>query len=338
MAAPDFWSNQNSAKAVLEKVTAERAILNPFRNLHKTVEDAELFLELAGQEKDGAQAVSALADVEKDLARSETMFRELEAELLLNDKLDGSDAFVSLHAGAGGTESCDWAEMLMRMYLRYCEAKGFKTELLDRQADEQAGVKRVTFSVTGRNAYGFLKTERGVHRLVRISPFDANKRRHTSFAAAAVIAALPDDVEVEINEEDLRIDTFRSSGKGGQHVNKTESAVRITHLPTGIVTACQAERSQHHNKAVAMQMLKARLYDMMLEKKRKDMEKLYGEKGEIAWGSQIRSYVLYPYLMVKDHRTEVETSRANEVLDGDLDNFVYARLKQLAGEKRTDNA
>ena len=232
-----------------------------------------------------------------------------------------------MHAGAGGTESCDWADMLFRMYRRYCEGHGFSCEILEYQSGDEVGIKSVTLLVSGTYAYGYMKAERGVHRLVRISPFDANKRRHTSFAALDVVAELADDIEVEINDSDLRIDTYRSSGAGGQHVNTTDSAVRITHFPTGIVVACQAERSQHMNKAKAMKILRARVYELMLDQKRKDMEKFYGEKGDIAWGHQIRSYVLQPYTMVKDHRTSLETSNVSAVLDGNITGFIEAYLK-----------
>ncbi len=247
---------------------------------------------------------------------------------LLSGKFDANNAYLSLHAGAGGTESCDWNAMLYRMYCRYCENRGFELSVLDYLAGEEAGIKSVTFLVTGPYAYGYLKAERGVHRLVRISPFDANKRRHTSFASLDVVAEVDDDIEIEIDENDLRVDTYRSSGAGGQHVNKTDSAIRLTHIPTGIVVACQAERSQHSNRNRAMKMLLAKLNELEMDKKRKEMEKFYGEKGEIAWGRQIRSYVLQPYTMVKDHRTEVETGNTQAVLDGEIDLFVEAYLKQ----------
>ncbi len=335
-AEPGFWSNQDSARSVIDEANRQSAILAPFNAIEKGQQDAELLLQLAQEESDPRHREQSMADVSAEVARLESSFQTIEMRSLLSGKLDGSDAFMSLHSGAGGTESCDWVEMLFRMYRRYCEAVGFKVEVLDVQAGEEAGLKSVAFSVCGPNAYGFLKTERGVHRLVRISPFDANKRRHTTFAAADVVAAVADDVEVEINENDLRIDTYRSSGAGGQHVNKTDSAIRITHLPTGIVVACQAERSQHKNRSTAMKMLRSKVLDWTLDQKRKDMEKFYGKKGEIAWGSQIRSYVLYPYTLVKDHRTEVETSNSEGVLDGDLNAFILAYLKKLRAELRDD--
>jgi peptide chain release factor 2 len=327
---PDFWDDQEKARSVIDKANCERVVLNPFRKLEKTAEDTALFAELAAQETDQVQQDQVFGEAVAELDKAEAAFTKLELQSLLCSKLDASNAFMSLHAGAGGTESCDWADMLLRMYLRFCENAGFKVDILDQQPGDEAGIKSVTFSVEGPYAYGYMKAERGVHRLVRISPFDANSRRHTSFAALDVVAAVSDDIEVEMNDEDLRVDTFRSSGAGGQHVNTTDSAVRITHLPTGIVVTCQAERSQHKNRSVAMKVMKARLYDWTLDKQRKDMEKFYGTKGEIAWGSQIRSYVLHPYTMVKDHRTSVETSNAARVLDGDLDEFIQAHLKHQA--------
>jgi peptide chain release factor 2 len=256
---------------------------------------------------------------------------------LLGGEMDGSNAYLTLHAGAGGTESCDWADMLLRMYRRYCERTGFDLEVMDYQAGEEAGIRSVTFAVAGAFAYGFMKTERGVHRLVRISPFDSNKRRHTSFVALDVVPEVDEEIDVELRDDDLRVDTFRASGAGGQHVNTTDSAVRITHLPTGIVVACQAERSQHKNRAKAMKVLRAKVYEWNLDQKRKDMEKFYGDKGEIAWGSQIRSYVLQPYTMVKDHRTSEETSNVNAVLDGNLQAFIKQYLKQNIGQDRQED-
>ena len=289
-------------------------------------------MELAGTEDDPAQAAQAMREAEIALGNAEETFRSAEVRSLLNGKLDSNNAFLTLHAGAGGTESCDWAEMLLRMYRRYCERRGYDVDIMDLQPGEEAGVKSVTFLVKGDHGYGFMKAERGVHRLVRISPFDANKRRHTSFAALDVVAEVADDLEVEMADDDLRIDTYRSSGAGGQHVNTTDSAVRITHLPTGIVVACQAERSQHKNRAQAMKLLRARVYEWQLDQKRKSMDKFYGAKGEIAWGSQIRSYVLQPYTMVKDHRTSTETSNVDAVLDGDIHAFVESYLRWAAKE------
>jgi len=302
------------------------------RDVQSAIEDVTVLIELAEGEKDNAQGKQVLGEADEALRRAEKSSRKLEIQSLLGAELDANNAYLTLHAGAGGTESCDWAEMLLRMYLRYCEERGFKGEIMEYQPGDEAGVKSVTLAVTGSYAYGYMKAERGVHRLVRISPFDANKRRHTSFAALDVVAEVTDDVEVEIDDGDLRIDTYRSSGAGGQHVNTTDSAVRITHIPTGIVVACQAERSQHKNRAKAMGILRARVYEWRLDEQRKSMEKFYGDKGEIAWGSQIRSYVLQPYTMVKDHRTGVETSNVSAVLDGDLQKFIEGYLRWSMGE------
>lgn len=259
---------------------------------------------------------------------------ELEMETLFTEEDDNRNAILTIHPGAGGTESQDWAQMLLRMYLRYAERKGFKTEILDALPGEEAGLKSATVRVEGRHAYGILSQESGVHRLVRISPFDANRRRHTSFAAVFVYPEVEDDIEIEINPEDLRIDTFRASGHGGQHVNVTDSAVRITHLPTGIVVQCQNERSQHKNKAMAMKVLRARLYELEKKKQQEKLEKLEDAKADIAWGNQIRSYVLHPYRLVKDLRTRVEISDVDRVLDGDLDEFIKASLILRYQEKQ----
>lgn len=299
------------------------------------MEEIELLVELAEAEEDEAQRGQALAEAENPLVRAESFLGKLELTSLLGGELDCHSAYLTLHAGAGGTESCDWADMLFRMYRRYCERQGFELQTVDYEAGDEAGIKHVTFLVSGSYAYGYMKNERGVHRLVRISPFDANKRRHTSFAALDVVAEVDEDIDVEIDEKDLRVDTYRSSGAGGQHVNTTDSAVRITHLPTGIVSASQAERSQHKNRSQAMKVLRAKLYEYMLDQKRKDMEKFYGNKGEIAWGSQIRSYVLQPYTMVKDHRSRHETSNVNAVLDGEIQPFIEAQLRNYAGEKNS---
>lgn len=266
-----------------------------------------------------AESLPLLREVEKSLD-------SLELQSLLGDEADQRNAIVSINPGAGGTESQDWAQMLLRMYLRWAERRGFTAEILDHQYAEEAGIKGATVAVGGPYAYGYLKAENGVHRLVRISPYDANSRRHTSFASVFAFPEVEDDIEVDIEEKDLRIDTFRSSGAGGQHVNVTDSAVRITHLPTGIVVSCQNERSQHKNKATAMRILRARLYEQMKREKEEEKEKIEGLKKEIAWGSQIRSYVLHPYRMVKDHRTGFETGNVDAVLDGDLDDFIQAYL------------
>jgi peptide chain release factor 2 len=333
--APGFWDDPNKAKELLGRVNELKAVLTPFAEIEKALEEAGVMVELAEAEDEGPARRQALADAARDAERAEALFHKLEMQSLLSGRLDRNNAYATLHAGAGGTESCDWASMLFRMFQRYCSIKGFDVEVLDVQPGDEAGIKNATFAVRGPYAYGFMKCERGVHRLVRISPFDANKRRHTSFASLDVVAELDEDIEVEVLDKDLRVDTYRSSGSGGQHVNKTDSAIRLTHLPTGVVVSCQAERSQHANRNKAMKMLQARLYEMELDKQRKEMERFYGQKGEIAWGSQIRSYVLQPYTMVKDHRTETETSNVDAVLDGDLDRFIDAYLKQSkAGEKK----
>jgi len=290
-------------------------------------EESEILLELAAEEENPSERNAALTEAQSQLQALEKKSEKLELHSLLGEELDASNAYLSLHAGAGGTESCDWAEMLLRMYKRYCEGHAHELSVLDYQPGEEAGLKSCTFLVSGPFVFGHLKAERGVHRLVRISPFDANKRRHTSFASLDVVPEVDDSFDVEINESDLRVDTYRSSGAGGQHVNTTDSAVRITHIPTGVVVQCQAERSQHSNRHKAMKMLRARLFELQRDQQRKDMERFYGEKGEIAWGRQIRSYVLQPYTMVKDHRTGVETGNVEAVLDGDLDDFIEAYLK-----------
>jgi len=331
--APGFWNDQNRARAVIEETNQHRAVMDPYRRLDRSLQDADVLLELSRHETDESQQAHGLAEAETALNAAERAFEDLEFRSLLSGPLDRNNAYLTLHAGAGGTESCDWADMLLRMYRRYCEDHGFQTEILDFQSGDEAGVKRVSFGVQGDYAFGYLKGERGVHRLVRISPFDSNKRRHTSFAALDVVAEVPEDVDIEINENDLKVDTYRSSGAGGQHVNKTDSAIRITHLPTGIIVACQAERSQHKNRAKAMSVLRARLYELMQDRKRRDMEKFYGNKGEIAWGSQIRSYVLQPYTMVKDHRTAYETSNTDAVLDGEIQKFIEAYLRKNAGKE-----
>ena len=276
-----------------------------------------------GEEEDDQESLDEikglLPDLEKRIAR-------MEFARMLSGEHDSFDAIFSINAGAGGTEAQDWADMLMRMYLRYCEKKGFKTEITDYQDGEEAGIKGVTFTVEGDFAYGWLRAEMGIHRLVRISPYDSNAKRHTSFASVFVFPQLPDDIAVEINDKDLKVDTYRASGAGGQHINKTDSAIRITHMPSGIVVACQSERSQHKNRATAMKQLKARLFEMEQRKKAEEAEELAGEKKEIGWGSQIRSYVLHPYRMVKDHRTSHEVGNTDAVLDGDLDGFIEAYL------------
>ena len=286
------------------------------------LEDAGVLLELAQEEQDA----SALAEVAERIAAAAAALDDIELELLLGGEHDAAPAILSITAGAGGTDACDWAEMLLRMYVRWADAHGFEVEELDRQPGDEAGLRSVTILVKGDHAYGWLKTEHGVHRLVRISPFDANHRRQTAFAAVSVLPELEDAPEVEIDEKDLRIDTFRSSGAGGQHVNKVESAIRITHLPTGIVVQCQNERSQHKNRATAMKVLRARLWERARQEQEAKMAALSGDKKEIGFGSQIRSYTLHPSQRVKDHRTQVEVGNADAVLDGDIDRFLRAAL------------
>jgi len=329
--SPQFWDDQARAKVNIDECNVLRTVLNPYDELLKTMEDAEILFELASEEDDAEQRQAAMQEATSEFKQIGRQLEKLELRALLSGKLDSSNAYLSLHAGAGGTESCDWADMLFRMYCRYAEAHGFEVGVLDIQAGDEAGIKSVSFQVSGPYAFGHLKAERGVHRLVRISPFDSNSRRHTSFVSLDVVAEIDDSFEVEINESDLRVDTYRASGAGGQHVNTTDSAIRITHTPTGIVVQCQAERSQHNNRNKAMKMLRARLYEWEMDRKRKEMERFYSGKGEIAWGSQIRSYVLQPYTMVKDHRTNTEVGNVQGVLNGDLDVFIEAYLKQMCG-------
>jgi peptide chain release factor 2 len=289
--------------------------------------DEELhYLDESSSVLDEEEGAMFLEDISKGIENLEKKINDLEVRLLLSGPHDPGNAILTINPGAGGTESQDWAQMLMRMYLRWAEGQGFKTEIIDLQPADEAGIKTVTISVEGLYAFGYLKEEAGVHRLVRISPFDTNKRRHTSFTAVLVYPEIEEDIDIEIRDEDLRVDTFRASGAGGQHVNKTSSAVRITHLPTGIVVSSQSDRSQHRNREVAMKILKSRLYDLEIKEKEKEMEGMVGEKKEIAWGSQIRSYVLHPYQMVKDHRTNVEVGNVNSVLDGSIDLFISASL------------
>ena len=297
-------------------------VLETWKHLHAQCEDNLILLELAREENDEAVA----REIEANLTAIEKVVAEVEFRHMLKEEHDINNAFVNINAGAGGTEAQDWAEMLLRMYLRWAEKKGLKAEIIEILAGDEAGIKNVTFSVTGDYSYGYLKAEAGIHRLVRISPYDAGKRRHTSFASVFIYPDIEDEIVVDIDESELRIDTFRSSGAGGQHVNKTDSAVRITHLPTGIVAQCQNERSQHKNKAMAMKVLKARLYEEQLKKQSKKIDELHSSKKAIAWGSQIRSYVLQPYRMVKDHRTNLETGNVDAVLDGDIDQFITAFL------------
>ncbi|MGH7830383.1 MAG: peptide chain release factor 2 [Candidatus Binatia bacterium] len=324
----DFWNDGEKAQNLLKEQSSLKEIVDSWEQCRASLEEARFFLDVAKDEKNEealTEASAKVADVTQTLA-------QIELKQILGGPDDRRSAIVSLHPGAGGTEAQDWAEMLLRMYLRWADRKGYKKEILEYQPGEEAGVKSVTFTVEGDYAYGYLKAEAGIHRLVRISPFDANSRRHTSFASVFVYPEIDETIKVEINEADLRVDTYRSSGAGGQHVNKTDSAVRITHLPTNIVVACQNERSQHKNKAMAMKILRSRLYELELEKQKERMETFHKTKKDIAWGSQIRSYVLHPYRMVKDHRTGIEMGDADRVLDGDLDRFIQAYLLQASEE------
>ena len=321
MSAPDFWNDKESAQNTVSQLSACRNLLEPFRKLESEIEDYSVALELAGEDEEFLKETEiAYRRLLKSLDRMEIMS-------FLSGKFDRNNLYFSVHAGAGGTESCDWASMLLRMYRRFFERRGWKDEVIDLQPGEEAGVKSATLHVTGEFAYGYMKGEKGVHRLVRISPFDSNARRHTSFVSVDVFPELDDDIDIEIDETQLRIDTYRASGAGCQHLNTTDSAIRITHLPTGIVVCCQNERSQHKNRATAMKMLKAKLYEYEEEKRRSEADAIRGEKMENGWGSQIRSYVLQPYQMVKDLRTEVETSNTAGVLDGEIDEFIEAFLK-----------
>ncbi|MBX7158402.1 MAG: peptide chain release factor 2 [Verrucomicrobiae bacterium] len=331
MAEAAFWENKNQAQQVIEEASSLRNRLEPFEALGRQFQDLPVLAEMT-EEVDDEASQREFAQ-EKDLLIKN--LNELELNFLLGGSHDRLNAICSLNAGAGGTESCDWANMLFRMYQRWAECRGFKVEVTDLIPGEGAGIKSVTFIVKGELAYGYLKCERGVHRLVRISPFDSNARRHTSFAALDVIAEIEDDLEIEVEDKDIRVDVYRSQGAGGQGVNTTDSAVRITHLPSGLVVTCQNERSQIKNRATAMRVLKSRLYEMEMDKRRAEMEKYYGAKGEIGWGRQIRSYVLQPYQMVKDLRTGEKTSDTQGVLDGDIDAFIEAKLR---GKTRADES
>lgn len=327
MADPGFWNNQSKAKEVLSEANGIKTKLETYQKLSGQIADLRAYGELIAAESSETDRVKLEGEAHAEFLTTSKRFGDFELALLLSRPEDAKNAILNIHAGAGGTEAHDWADMLLRMYRRYCERHGFEVEITDILPGESAGTKSVTFIAKGPNAYGYLKAERGVHRLVRISPFDANARRHTSFASLDVLAEIDDDIQIEIQEKDIRIDTYRSSGAGGQHVNKTDSAVRITHLPTGIVVACQNERSQQKNRVTGMRILKARLYELEMDKKRAEIERHYSEKGDIAFGMHIRSYVLQPYQLVKDRRTGEQTSNVQAVLDGELDAFIESMLK-----------
>ena len=321
----DFWSDQDKAREVLQKKTKLTEASDKWERFNNEINDIENLGSIALQEKDE----QVLQDLAQELEKLNSDVGQEELKMMLNNEQDSLNAIISIHAGAGGTEAQDWAEMLLRMYLRWTEKKGFVSKIIDSLPGDEAGIKSVSFTVEGEYAYGYAKAEIGIHRLVRISPFDASARRHTSFASVFVYPEVNDEIKIEINEDDLRIDTFRAGGKGGQHVNKTDSAVRITHLPSGIVVQCQNERSQHQNKAMAMKFLKSRLYERELQLKNEKIDEENKLKKDIAWGSQIRSYILHPYKMVKDHRTNLENNNANKVLDGDIDDFIQAYLMNV---------
>ncbi len=321
---PGFWDDMENSSKILQKTKGLKDRVAAFEELDNTWQDLTVLVEMADEEED----LSVLDEVKSGVSSLIERLEQMKLDTLLSGPYDKNNAIVTLHAGAGGTEAQDWAEMLFRMYVRWAERRGFTTETLDFLAGDEAGIKSVTFMISGLNAYGYSKAEKGVHRLVRISPFDASGRRHTSFASLEVMPELDDDVKIDINQDDLKVDTYRSSGAGGQHINKTDSAIRITHIPTGIVVACQNERSQHKNRDIAMKMLMAKLLELKEQENKEKIEDLKGEQKEIAWGSQIRSYVFHPYNLVKDHRTGFEMGNIGAVMDGDLDGFVNAYLKQ----------
>lgn len=324
MADPQFWDNQERAQTIIDQNNAIKSVVNNYYEVAETLEEMVATYELLQEEYDDEMK----DDLEQEVIGFQTKVDQFELQLLLDGEHDANNAILELHPGAGGTESQDWTNMLLRMYQRYCEQQGFKVEIVDYQAGDEAGVKSVTMLVKGHNAYGYLKAEKGVHRLVRISPFDSSGRRHTSFASCDVIPEFNNEkIEVEINSDDITVDTFRASGAGGQHINKTESAIRITHHPTGIVVNNQNERSQIKNREAAMKMLKAKLYQLELEQKEQELAAIRGEQKDIGWGSQIRSYVFHPYSMVKDHRTNEETGNVNAVMEGEIGPFIEAYLR-----------
>ena len=331
---PKLWDDADRAQNLMRERQKLSTAVEGQIGMEKRLEDALQLAELAEAENDEAM----LRDIQHELEALHAQVEHLQRENMLSGEADGNDCFLEVNAGAGGTESCDWAEMLLRMYLRWAEQHGCKVEWVEESEGEEAGIRSATVKIMGDNAYGWLKTESGVHRLVRISPFDSQARRQTSFASVWVFPVIDDRIEIDINEKDLKIDTYRASGAGGQHVNRTDSAVRITHMPSGIVVACQNDRSQHRNRAQAMDMLRARLYERELQKRRAESDAIEANKTDIGWGHQIRSYVLHPYKMVKDLRTEVETSDIQAVLDGNLDRFLEAALAQNAGSRRADAA
>jgi len=326
---PDFWSDSNQARDVMRRLAEQKKTVEQWRSLEKKTADTAELINLAAEEADNSFTEEITADIEN----TTELLDKLELELAFSGGYDSRNAILQIHAGAGGTESQDWAEMLLRMYLRWSERRGYKAEILDESRGEEVGIKNVTIGVSGSYAFGYLKSEHGVHRLVRLSPFDSDHARHTSFVLVEVMPEAEENVDVKIAAEDLKIDTFRSSGAGGQNVQKVSSAVRITHIPTGIVVTCQTERSQHQNKAIAMRILYSRILEGELEKQAEERAKLKGKRIEAGWGNQIRSYVLHPYKMVKDHRTDYETSNTEAVLNGEIDGFITAYLRSIVGRQ-----
>lgn len=324
MSATGFWDDPQKAQQISQKVTQLKSTLEPWGKLINKLKDINEIIELSSASEDS----SLESEIATEVEQLEKEYEKLEIQSLLNGEMDSNNCFLYIHPGAGGTESCDWANMLFRMYMRWAEREGFEIEIADLQPGEEAGIRSVTVLIKGDYAYGYLKSEIGIHRLVRISPFDANKRRHTSFASVFVYPEIDDSIEININESDIRVDTYRSSGAGGQHVNKTSSAIRMTHIPTGIVVTCQNERSQHKNRATAMKILRARLYEKEREEREAEMDKINSTKKDISWGNQIRSYVFQPYCLVKDHRTGYETGNVQAVMDGDIEPFIEAYLKR----------
>lgn len=323
MVQPDFWDDQQAAQGLINEGNGLKDLVNEYKSLLESQENLELTLELVKEEPDE----ELQKDLEEELADLVKRLNDYELQLLLSEEHDKNNAILELHPGAGGTESQDWGSMLLRMYTRWGEKRGFKVETLDYLPGDEAGIKSVTLAIKGHNAYGYLKAEKGVHRLVRISPFDSSGRRHTSFVSCEVMPEFNEEIEIDIRTEDLKIDTYRASGAGGQHINTTDSAVRITHLPTNVVVTCQSERSQIKNRESAMKMLKAKLYQKRIEEQEQELAEIRGEQKEIGWGSQIRSYVFHPYSMVKDHRTNTESGNVQGVMDGDIDPFINAYLR-----------
>ena len=319
----NFWNDQENAKRVLKTKKSVENKIDEYESIVSIVEDVETLIELAEEENDN----SLISEIKTAFENAAEKIEELRIKVLLDGKYDANNAIISVHAGSGGTDAQDWAGMLLRMYMRWCESKNYKVQMLDLQDDVEAGIKSATLRVEGENAYGYLKNEKGVHRIVRISPFDSGARRHTSFASLDVMPEIDDDTSIEINPEDLRIDTYRASGAGGQHVNKTDSAIRITHIPTNIVVTCQNERSQHQNREMAMKVLMSKLIELKEQEQKATLEELQGDYSQITWGSQIRSYVFHPYNLVKDHRTDAETGNVQAVMDGKLDYFINEKLK-----------